>query len=380
MKTNERILVILAAMIIIVGFTASGATAAGRLVSDMNLYKPPLAVGTANRDLAVPQGNKVHQVVKSAEGKYEIQTISLIDPGVPYLSGKAELTMNFVQQVLLYRNRLYILGGYNASHFIQVVHVGDVVPKLGGVVSALTDAKSMAICRGWLGVIGDDKLQLFNLDKPDKPKLKETYREAQGGFTDIEMKGLRAYVLIHVPGQQSRITVYAISEYREVEKLVSAPVGPFVSNLALLDEFNNGFLLAMGTEEPKLYETYLSSRPKLEVKAYFEAFAIDNDGRLRPINPPTTSNKEMVVAVASSEDSGSLYLAVQEWFWSQQQGTYACRPIIKKFDVSSGGFRPSGSAGTGVTYPVFMQQLGDGLYVYGPDFDGVQRLEVFQIR
>lgn len=381
MCTRSRLGVIMAVVAIIIGFT-SGASAGGRLESSMKLYKPALKVGTANQRLMASQGDKLHQVVNAVDGTFELQTLSLIDPGVPRLSGKVGLTMNFVQQMLLYRNRLYILGGYNASRFIQVVNVDDAAPKLSGLVMVVGDAKAMALCRGWLGVIGDSKLQLFRLDKPDSPKHKETYTEAQGGFTDIKMKGSGAYVLSHPAGQPSRITTYAISEYREVSKIGSVPVGPFVSTLFLLDDFNDGFVLAMGTEEPKLRESYFFSRPKLEVKAFFEAFAITNDyGKLRPISPPASSSREMVVAAASSDNTGlSLYLAIQEWSWNQQQRAYASRPVIKKFDVTPGGFSLSSAVGTGVTYPVFLEQYGDRLHVYGFDFDGLPLLEIFQIR
>jgi hypothetical protein len=166
-----------------------------------------------------------------------------------------------------------------------------------------------------------------------------------------------------------------------VKKINSVPVSPFASQLYLLDEFNNGYVMAIGTESPQIYDTYFAEKPKLEVKAHFDAFAITNDdGRLRPIPSPITASNEMVIGATSCDNTGQmLFLAIQEWSWNERQGQFVCRPIVKQFGISANGFRLIHTSSIGVTYPTFMEQFGDGLYVYGVDFDGLPQLEIFRV-
>jgi hypothetical protein len=376
MKTIDRISVVAAVTAFIIGFTTS--SFAG-LASSMKLYQPPVTIGTTNQKLSVVQGNKIHQVVRAPIG-FELQSVSLIDPAVPYVMGKVSIPLTAVFEVLQGRNWVYILGAHKDKRFVFVINV-DGPPQIDSAVPVASDAFAMALSRKCLAVIGKDTLKVFDVNKPQKVSIVDEYTDSAGGFAAIKMNGHNAYVLSHAPGQPSRIINFAVSDSSLVKRIDSVPVSPFATELYLLDEFNNGFVLAVGTEEPRVCETYFSARPKLEVKAHFDAFAVVNyDGTLRPIPAPITSGKEMVVAVTSCDNVGQmLYLAIQEWSWNERQGQFVSRPIIKQFGLSAGGFRLLQAANTGITYPTFMEQFGDGLYVYGFDFDGKPQLEIFQV-
>lgn len=372
MKTIGRLAVVTLILATIIGFTSSSFAA---------LRQPQFMVGTPDHKLSLSQGERIHQLVKLPDGNFEAQTINAMDPGVPRLTGKLSLEMNYVLGILLNRNRLYVLGGYNASRYIKVLYVGNNEPRAVNTVPVANDAKAMALVRDWLGVISDTKLQFFDLDKPEQPKPCEMHVDQAGGFTAIVMKDSSAYVLSHTAGQPSRIINFRIDDGK-AKRMASVPVNPYATELYLFDEFNDGVILAMGTEEPRVYESYYRSKPKLEVKSYFDAYAVTFDrGNLRSISAPSLSGKEMIVAVSNGDGSSrSLYLAAQNYSWDQRQGQFVSRPIIKKFEVSGRGFRQTFASPTAVTYPMFLQETGDGVNVFGQDFDNQPLVEIFKTR
>jgi len=380
MYLHERMTVMAIVLVIIVGFTSG--VLAGGLASNNKLYQPSLAIGAASNKLCIPQGSIVHQVVKTPEGGYVVQTIGVSDPASPFLKGRVALPMSSVQEALLYRNRLYILGSQDARRLIQVVNVDDNVPKLITAVTVQSDAKAIARSKSWLGVIGENKFQIFDLDKPDQPQAGEIYFEPNGNFAAIKMKAVNAYIVSHTVGQFSRIINFRIRSGGKISRVTSVPVNPYATELYVFDEFNDGFVLAMGTLEPRVYETYYQSKPKLEIKSYFDAFVITNDnGNLRSIPAPALSDKEMMVSLANDDSSGQLlYMATQRFAWNQQQGQFTTSPFIKQFEATTGGFRQLSVVPTRVMYPRFLQQTGQGLFVFGQDFDGVNQLEVFTTR
>ncbi|NTW22948.1 hypothetical protein HGA34_05445 [Candidatus Falkowbacteria bacterium] len=378
MKTYERVMVVMAAMVIIIGFTAN--SFAG-LLGSQKLYEPPVPIGGSGQKLLAVQGNKVHQAAKSSNGTYDLYSINLMDPARPYVMGKVCLQMTAVYEVLQGRNWVYVLGDFNRGRYVHVIDVSDPQPRIDSAFPVPSDAFAMSLSRKCLAVIGKDTLKVFDIDKPRKVSVVDEYVERAGGFAAIKINGRNAYVLCHPPGQPSRIINYSVTDSSRVEKINSVPVSPFAAELYLLDEFNDGYVMAMGTEEPKISETYPFSRPKLEVRAYFDAFAITRDhGKLKPIQAPITSSKEMVVAVTSCDNVGQMFhIAEQEWFWNERQGQFVSRPVIKQFGMTRNGFSLLQATATGITYPTFMEQFGDSLCVYGFDFDGKPQLEIFQV-
>lgn len=351
------------------------------------VFKPPQQIGTGNPNLCAVNGFSYYQVVEKEAGVWQFQVFNIMHPVVPKPTATLDLKLAKILAITpVVRNNIIALvdfGYYDGKHRFWTLSINvrdDYAPRAVFRFPAPEGAFALHRSGNWVSVISEKAIQVLNVKDPEN-FIQRHYQEGMSGLLDVKLWSGYAFLLSRPEGGPPRVAAWELSNNQPSEKIGSVEVGPFVDKLSVVSDFNGAFVLAYGVEQPVLVDRFfLDPKPRLQVRSYCEAFEVMMDGKLRRVAAPLTDNREMIIAITSPDnDRNRLHLATWLWTWNPVQGQYTKKPVVRSFAYANGGWRLRQSAETVIDFPVFIQQFGDELFVYGWNFDGGPLIESFMV-